>query len=71
MKNFEHMPLEKLDISVRTYNCLRRYGISTVGELLAMTQNSLRRVRNLSEENYSEIIEKLNIIGVSLASEDT
>lgn len=70
MEFFKDMPIEKLDISVRTYNCLKRYGISTVGELSAMTEEKLKRVRNLGKENYDEILEKLGNIGISLALED-
>ena len=64
------MPIEELNISVRTYNCLRRHGVSTVGELSEMTKEDLMRVRNLGRKNYDEVLEKLNNIGISLASED-
>ena len=70
MELFKDMPIEKLNISVRAYNCLMRYGISTVGRLSAMTETQLKRLRNLSKENYNEIIEKLKDIGISLASGD-
>lgn len=70
MESFKDMPIEKLNISVRTYNCLKRHGISTVGELSTMTEEKLMRVRNLGKKNYDEILEKLDSIGVSLALED-
>ena len=70
MKNFKNMPIRELNISVRTYNCLRRHGVSTVGELSEMTKEDLMRVRNLGKRNYDEILEKLDDIGISLASED-
>ena len=71
MENFKNVPIEELNISVRTYNCLRRRGVSTVGDLAVMTKEELMRVRNLGKRNYDEILEKLDNIGISLASEDT
>ena len=70
MENFKNMPIEELNISVRTYNCLKRHGVSTVGDLSAMAKEELTRVRNLGKRNYDEILEKLDNIGISLASED-
>jgi len=71
MENFKNMPIEELNISVRTYNCLKHNGISTVGDLSAMTKQELMRVRNLGERSYDELLSKLDNIGISLASEDT
>ena len=71
MENFKNMPIEELNISVRTYNCLKCYGISTVGDLSQMTKKELMRVRNLDRRNYIEIIENLDNIGTSLAAENT
>ena len=71
MENFKNMPIEELNISVRTYNCLKRHGISTVGDLAALTKEELMRVRNLGKRNHDEILEKLYNIGISMASEDT
>ena len=70
MELFKDMPIENLNISVRTYNCLMRHGISTVGKLSAMTETQLKRLRNLDNRSYNEIIEKLKDIGISLASGD-
>ena len=69
MENFKNMPIEKLNFSVRTYNCLKRHGISTVYDLSKMTKEKLMRVRNLGRKNYDEILEKLDNIGISMASE--
>mgnify|MGYP003441229829 CR=1 FL=1 len=41
MENFKNMPIEELNISVRSYNCLKRHGVSTVGDLSAMTKEEL------------------------------
>ena len=71
MKDFKNMPIEELNISVRTYNCLKSHRISTVGDLSAMTKEQLMRVRNLGMKNYDEILEKLENIGIYLTSEGT
>ena len=64
MENFKNMPIEELNISVRTYNCLKRHGVSTVGDLSKMTKEELTRIRNLGKRNYDEILEKLDNIGI-------
>ena len=66
MEIFKSVPIEKLNISVRTYNCLKCHGISTIGDLSAMTKEDLMRIRNLGKKNYDEIIEKLENIGIFL-----
>lgn len=70
MENFKNMPIEDLNISVRSYNCLRRHGVSTVEELSKLTKEELMRVRNLGRRNYEEILEKLGKVGIFLESED-
>ena len=67
MQNFKNIPIEQLNISVRAYNCLKCHGVSTVGNLSAMTKEELTTVRNLGKRNYDEILEKLNNIGIFLA----
>ncbi len=52
-------PIEDLDLSVRSYNCLKRAGIHTAEELLAMSDEELRSVRNLGRKGYDEIRQKL------------
>lgn len=51
-------PIEKLSLSVRQYNCLKRAGINTVKELKEMTVDDLLKVRNLSKRNIYDLIEK-------------
>lgn len=51
--------IETLDLAVRTYNCLKRSNISTVGQLLSMRKKDLLRIRNLTPQNYEEIRERL------------
>lgn len=69
MERFKSMPIEKLNISVRTYNCLKRRGISTVGEVAEMSNEEMKRIRNLGIEGYNEIIEKLEEAKKSMSSE--
>lgn len=58
-------PLEKLDLSVRSYNCLKRAGINTVDDIVKIIQeNRLESVRNLGKRSIAEIKEKLNSLGV-------
>ena len=61
-----NMPVEQLDLSVRTMNCLRRSSIGTVGELIAKGTRELLRLRNFGQKSYLEIEEKLNVMGLSL-----
>jgi DNA-directed RNA polymerase subunit alpha len=64
------MPIEELDLSVRSYNCLKRAGINTVGELCAKTEEEMMKVRNLGRKSLEEVVEKLNGLGLSLRQED-
>lgn len=64
------LPLEELDLSVRSYNCLKRNGIKTVQDLCNMKDSELMTVRNLGKKSYKEIIDKLDAIGLSLLSDD-
>ena len=64
------MPIEELDLSVRSYNCLKRAGINTVGELCSKTEEEMMKVRNLGRKSLEEVVEKLNGLGLSLRQED-
>ncbi|MBU0469832.1 MAG: DNA-directed RNA polymerase subunit alpha, partial [Candidatus Omnitrophica bacterium] len=61
-----NMPVEQLDLSVRTMNCLRRGGIATVGELISKKSKDLLQLRNFGQKSYREIEEKLQELGLSL-----
>jgi len=61
-----NMPVEQLDLSVRTMNCLRRGGIATVGELISKKSKDLLQLRNFGQKSYHEIEEKLQELGLSL-----
>jgi DNA-directed RNA polymerase subunit alpha len=64
-----NMPMEQLDLSVRTNNCLRRANIATVGELVTKTERDLLRLRNFGQKSLLEIRDRLNGLGLSLTSE--
>ena len=61
-----NMPIEVLDLSVRSYNCLKRANINTVGELTLKTEKELMRIRNLGRKSLKEIIQKLEERGLYL-----
>ncbi|CAB1129920.1 RNA polymerase (alpha subunit) [Candidatus Hydrogenisulfobacillus filiaventi] len=60
------MPIEELDLSVRSFNCLKRAGINTVGELAEKTDEDMMKVRNLGKKSLEEVKEKLFALGLSL-----
>jgi len=64
------MPIEELDLSVRSYNCLKRAGINTVAELCSRTEDEMMKVRNLGRKSLEEVMEKLEALGLSLKAED-
>jgi DNA-directed RNA polymerase subunit alpha len=61
------MPVEQLDLSVRTMNCLRRGGIATVGELISRGEKGLLALHNFGQKSRQEVEEKLASMGLSLA----
>ncbi len=63
-------PVEQLNLSVRTMNCLRRGGISTVGELAIQTEKELMSLRNFGQKSKKEIEDRLEALGLSLASDE-
>ena len=60
--------IEDLDFSVRTYNCLKRAGINTIGDLVARTEEDMMKVRNLGKKSLEEVIQKLEELSLSLAA---
>ena len=62
---FENMPIEELDLSVRSYNCLKRASIATVAELTQKTEEEMMKVRNLGKKSLKEVKEKLAEIGLA------
>ncbi|MBO8172791.1 MAG: DNA-directed RNA polymerase subunit alpha [Bacillaceae bacterium] len=64
------MTIEELDLSVRSYNCLKRAGINTVQELTQKTEEDMMKVRNLGRKSLEEVQEKLAELGLSLRKDD-
>ncbi|HHT73931.1 MAG TPA: DNA-directed RNA polymerase subunit alpha [Firmicutes bacterium] len=64
------MTVEELDLSVRSYNCLKRAGINTVEELTRRTEEDMMKVRNLGKKSLQEVKEKLAELGLSLRKSD-
>lgn len=60
------MTIEELDLSVRSYNCLKRAGINTVEELSNKSEDDMMKVRNLGKKSLEEVIQKLNELGLRL-----
>lgn len=60
------MSIDELELSVRSYNCLKRAGINTVGELCSKTMDDLMKVRNMGRKSLDEILEKLDGLGLHL-----
>ncbi len=61
------LPIEDMDLSVRSYNCLKREGVHTVGELVQKTEQDLLDIRNFGQKSIEEVKQKLNEIGLGLA----
>lgn len=68
MDRLMEMTVEELDLSVRSYNCLKRAGINTVDELIRKTEEDMMKVRNLGKKSLAEIKEKLAELGLSCAN---
>ena len=64
------MTIEELDLSVRSFNCLKRANINTVEDLTNKTQEEMIKVRNLGRKSLEEVEHKLAMMGLSLASDD-
>ena len=64
------MTIEELDMSVRSFNCLKRAGIDTVEDLTNRTEEDMIKVRNLGKKSLEEVIQKLQSLGLSLKKTD-
>lgn len=64
------IPIEDLELSVRSFNCLKRSGISTVGDLANKTETDMMKVKNLGKKSLEEVIAKLHDLGLDLAKEE-
>ena len=64
------MTIEELDLSVRSYNCLKRANIATVEDLVNKTEAEMLKVRNLGRKSFDEVTQKLESLGLSFAVEE-
>ena len=64
------MTIEELDLSVRSYNCLKRAGINTVEDLSNKSEEDMMKVRNLGRKSLEEVINKLHGLGLALKREE-
>jgi len=65
-----NMSIEEMDLSVRSYNCLKRANIHTVGDLTKKTEDDMLKVRNLGKKSLDEVIYKLGTYGLSLKEKE-
>ena len=65
------MTIDELDLSVRSFNCLKRANINTVADLISKTDEDMMKVRNMGKKSLDEVQKKLEMMGLSLASEDS
>ena len=63
------MTIEELDLSVRSFNCLKRAGINTVEDLISKTEDEMMKVRNLGKKSLEEVINKLHSLGYELSQD--
>lgn len=64
------MTIEELDLSVRSFNCLKRAGINTVNDLIEKSEEEMMKVRNLGKKSFDEVKEKLRSLGYEMSSEE-
>lgn len=67
---YEDLPIADLDLSVRTYNCCRRYHLNNVGDFKGLTMTDIMKIRNLGRKSAKELVEKLNRAGVYIDGQD-
>ena len=65
------MTIDELDLSVRSFNCLKRVNINTVADLIGKTGEDMMKVRNMGKKSLDEVQKKLEMMGLSLASDDS
>ena len=64
------MSIEELELSVRSYNCLKRANISTVEDLISKSESEMMKVRNLGKKSFDEVTAKLHSLGLDFAQEE-
>jgi DNA-directed RNA polymerase subunit alpha len=66
----ENFPIEELELGVRSYNCLKRVGIETIGDLVSKTENELAAIPNFGKKSIEEVKETLAAQGLNLRGDD-
>ena len=64
------MTIEELDLSVRSFNCLKRAGINTVNDLIEKSEEEMMKVRNLGKKSFDEVKEKLASLGLEMSYDE-
>ena len=64
------MTIEELDLSVRSFNCLKRAGINTVEDLINKSEEDMMKVRNLGRKSLEEVVWKMASLGFNLRKEE-
>jgi DNA-directed RNA polymerase subunit alpha len=70
LNEYQNNNIEELELSVRSYNCLKRAGIQTVEELTQKTEEDMMKVRNLGKKSLKEVKEVLQKLGLGFKSSD-
>ena len=65
----ENFPIEELELGVRSYNCLKRAGIQTVGDLVSKSEGELAAIPNFGKKSIDEVIETLSQRGLTLRND--
>ena len=65
----KNVGIEELDLSVRAYNCLYRAGIKTLGDLMSISKEEFKEIRNLGQKSHDEVLEKLKMHGIGLGDD--
>ena len=66
----ENFPIEELELGVRSYNCLKRVGIETIGDLVTKTENELAAIPNFCKKSIEEVKETLATHGLTLRGDE-
>ena len=64
------MTIEELDLSIRSFNCLKRANIDTVEDLIERTEDDMMKIRNLGRKSLEEVIQKLASLNLSLKKDE-
>ena len=61
--------IEELDLSLRSFNCLKRAGYNTVGEIIEKSESELKDIKNFGKKSLDEVIDKIHSLGLNLREE--